>query len=415
MTNINVWVVLLALLVGCGGTPVDGDAGLPSVDTGIWAVDDAGLVLDSETADSGQDSAVEEDGGVVDAGEPADSDVLADGGVDSGTDGGIGSEDATVPDTDTGTDPSVPVAVDVNGDGSCLLTSSNQMWCWGHGLTTPTYIADAVELSGTCGIAADGAVFCWGVSGVTHYPGTDAAVLGPFAYAATTGEVRALGLASPSWTPLTNIDSMPAQYCAIHVDGALTCWDLVNAAAPGQPVDLEFSNFWSAVSGSATYDVVDVARRGAFSTDDIVVCYAWTGSMPGPGGGDGPGVYCATERGTTGSPLIRRGVEVETAGGRTCAVVPEAWFGTEHHPAGTYCLSDRPASLSDTGYWPLNPLPGDDAVGTYTDIIGTDLAVGADHACVMRDGNILCWGSNARGQLGNGTTTPSTTPVVVAW
>ncbi len=40
------------------------------------------------------------------------------------------------------------------------------------------------------------------------------------------------------------------------------------------------------------------------------------------------------------------------------------------------------------------------------------VAIGADHACAIVNGGVRCWGANAHGQLGDGTTTPSS-PVAV--
>jgi alpha-tubulin suppressor-like RCC1 family protein len=46
----------------------------------------------------------------------------------------------------------------------------------------------------------------------------------------------------------------------------------------------------------------------------------------------------------------------------------------------------------------------------------TELALGADHVCALqRSGTIMCWGSNAHGQLGDGTNDRHTSPARVAW
>ena len=42
------------------------------------------------------------------------------------------------------------------------------------------------------------------------------------------------------------------------------------------------------------------------------------------------------------------------------------------------------------------------------------IAVGNAHSCAASaDGTVKCWGLNSKGELGNGSTTSSTTPVVV--
>ena len=43
------------------------------------------------------------------------------------------------------------------------------------------------------------------------------------------------------------------------------------------------------------------------------------------------------------------------------------------------------------------------------------MSAGVQHACSMAsNGSVKCWGANASGQLGNGNTTRSFTPVNVA-
>src|SRR5436309_1495599 len=43
------------------------------------------------------------------------------------------------------------------------------------------------------------------------------------------------------------------------------------------------------------------------------------------------------------------------------------------------------------------------------------IAAGGSHSCaVLANGKVKCWGRNGSGQLGNGTTTNASTPVVVS-
>src|SRR5258708_1315385 len=52
------------------------------------------------------------------------------------------------------------------------------------------------------------------------------------------------------------------------------------------------------------------------------------------------------------------------------------------------------------------------APGVCRATIATKLTAGPNHACALSDvGGVQCWGLNANGELGNGTFSPSDTPV----
>lgn len=109
---------------------------------------------------------------------------------------------------------------------------------------------------------------------------------------------------------------------------------------------------------------------------------------------------------------------IASAGERVCAVTPkglrcagaepEALRGARVTLLGggtsSFCARVEPSSVRCEG------TAGELLVGA--DVVG--LATGAAHACaVSRDGSVSCWGDNGEGQLGDGTRTPSASPVVV--
>lgn len=372
----------LAMLVGCAtelpNTMMMSDAGFAGdgavlVDSGA----DAGVVPDVDSAvvvegDAfvGQDAAVV----VPDAGMGVDAAVIA----DAGTDAYVPPADAPSPRGDV-------AELGVAANTTCVLTSTHQLWCWGGTMTTPTRLADAVALEGTCAIALDGHVFCVG----SNFPGTDATVVAPGGgYVRRSDGVLVMG--SATWTPPSPINALPMPNCGLLNDGTARCWDWTG------PSLTNFVNL-----GAAT----DVARAGAISDNTYRACVHTA-----------TGIRCDTTRGTTGSALLQRGSEIDIAGGRACAVVNASWSGPDDgggssfHDAGVYCTSDMPLVVS-TGYYPFNPLSATDPVGMYTNIVGTQLRVGTSHACLLRAGQVMCWGDGSHGQLGGAATTR--TPVTV--
>ena len=52
------------------------------------------------------------------------------------------------------------------------------------------------------------------------------------------------------------------------------------------------------------------------------------------------------------------------------------------------------------------------AYASFTALTGaTQVAVGSQHSCAVVNGGVQCWGNNSNGQLGNGATSDSTTPI----
>ena len=65
--------------------------------------------------------------------------------------------------------------------------------------------------------------------------------------------------------------------------------------------------------------------------------------------------------------------------------------------------------------WSLTTAVASTVTGTGWRTSSASVATGGSHTCAIRDdGTLWCWGANADGQLGNGTTTPSAAPVKVS-
>ncbi|MFJ4108167.1 RCC1 domain-containing protein [Oerskovia enterophila] len=125
--------------------------------------------------------------------------------------------------------------------------------------------------------------------------------------------------------------------------------------------------------------------------------YCWGDNSSGQIGVGGAAFYTepvAIPPGNAVGPVT----ELELGATGSCAVAGGKGYcwGDTLGPAGT---SSAPVEISG------GAMPAGATV--------TDIAIGAGLGCLLADGAPYCWGANDVGQLGDGTTTPSPTPVAV--
>lgn len=300
-------------------------------------------------------------------------------------------------------------AVSAGSMHTCALTTGGAVKCWGYNgygelgdgtTTSSTKPVDVVGLGSgvaavsaggmhTCAVTTKGAVKCWGNNASGQ--------LGDGVGTSSTKPMDVAGLGSG----VASVSAGGLHTCAVTANGAVLCWGAnlhgqLGSATSHSDKSTTPLNVVGLGSGVATVST-GTFHTCALTTGGAVKC--WGDNTYG-GLGNGATTSSVTPVGVIG---LGSGVFGISAGHQsTCAVT----------------------TGGATGCWGYN-LTGQLGNGTNTDsttsvgVIGVGSGVAAVsagylHACgVTTFGEIKCWGNNPFGELGNGTTTNSNTPVVV--
>src|SRR5437879_6216812 len=262
------------------------------------------------------------------------------------------------------------------------------------GALTPTAVAGGGFHA--CMRLPDGTVQCWGRNNFGQLGNGD----GNLADSSVPVAVRGV----PTATRVVTGDS---HTCALLGDGTVQCWGVGDSGQRGDGTFNNISTVPVAVVGLS--NAVAVAARGYHSCalllgDGTVWC--WGRNVDGQlGNGTRAPVDCSP--GSCGSSTPVR------VGGITGAAAVIAGF---YHT----CALLGDGTVQCWGRNAEGQLGDGSSIGTRapTRVIGITgaLAVsgGFQHTCaLLSDGTVQCWGRNAEGQLGDGTTTSSSTPVRV--
>ncbi len=331
------------------------------------------------------------------------------GGNSVGQLGNGGTADATSPVTPTGLGSGV-VAVAAGNAHTCAITQGGGVKCWGDNLNgqlgdgSSTQRNTPVEVVGlssgvttleagdnhTCAGLASGGVRCWGwgTSGQLGQDGGSSQV-----------PVAVVGL--PAGTTATSIAAGYRHTCATLSNGATYCWGRNNEGQLGignnttsrtavLPVGLGSGSIHTAAGGAHTC----VATAGGPR------CFGLNNAGQLGNGTTANSNVPVEVQGFTGSTATRMAV----GGSHSCGLTPEG---------GVRCWG-----LNQDGQLGIND-PDVNNTTSARSVNGlssgqVEISSGVSHTCSLAsNGSVRCWGANDSGQLGNGTTTKSFTPVAV--
>jgi len=312
---------------------------------------------------------------------------------------------------------------------TCALRSNGTVYCWGQNtygqigdgtntnrhsptqvrLNAGTYLTDAVQVSSggghTCAIRSNGTVWCWGYNPFGQ--------LGNNSITSTTYPVQASGINNAAWVAAGHNHS-----CALLSDNTVWCWgynaygevgdgSTLNRTTPRQVVGPGGSGYLTGVTGLSSGRFHSCALLSDGSA------YCWGDNDNGELG-DGT---------TTSSSIPVRAGEISTAvtvnAGEYHSCVSlqdgtaQCWGAAAFGQVGDGTTADATSPVTVIGPGGYGVLSGVAAIsaggGNWPDGAGSD---NYEHTCaLLSDGTVVSWGQNIYGQLGNGTTTMSISPV----
>lgn len=353
-------------------------------------------------------------------------------------------------------------SVVTGGTASCALTSTGRAYCWGsnsggqlgNGSTssvssTPTAVAGDLTFESLtlatrarygCGLRPDGAAYCWGFNssgqlgdGTANTPHlTPAPVLGGLTFVSlSAGGLHTCGLTVDSlaycWgdnsfgqfgdgtitgspSPVSAAPGMrfkalvadDGYTCGLTSAGAAYCWGLGSVGNLGNG-GTQSSLTPLAVAGGLTFASITAGGFDACGLTAIGEAHCW-----------GFNSFGAVGDGST----TPRAVPTPVTGGRQFTSVR---MGFEHAcgvaVGGTaYCWGSNDQAALGDGTTTHRSVPTPVLGGLRFHIV----SIADYHACGVTEivdgtNDIYCWGDNAAGQLGDGTTTASSVPRKVRW
>ncbi|HZS60403.1 MAG TPA: hypothetical protein VFA43_14115 [Gemmatimonadaceae bacterium] len=309
------------------------------------------------------------------------------------------------------------------GEMACGLTSSSQIWCWGGqvgGLareffrdSLPTIVSGSVTLvnitSGpfhSCGLTKAGDAYCWGQNSFGQLGNGD--TLNMATPVLVQGGHKWSAISAGFW-----------HTCAITTGATPYCWGYPGFGAIGNPVvDTSLKQLTPlAVSGQLSFATISAGAVYTCGVTAFGASYCWGNNAIGQLGDGTDSSRDAPVAVKTPSGVAFTTIAVSRADnvlGTTCGLTSTGaaycWGNSSNGQLGI--ASPPTCNLIGAGKGPF--FCSFTPVAVSGGLTFSALAIGLLHVCgVTTAGAIDCWGGNAFGQLGDGTTTDTYMPTPV--
>ena len=312
--------------------------------------------------------------------------------------------------------------------GVCALASTQAVYCWGSkfpggAFVNPSLASDTLHVKAIAGWGAGdtGGLCMLNVAGTVYCVGDgDRGQMGTGSLAQNSSPKPVSG-----GTTFQSISSGLHAVCGLSSRSAY-CWGSNQNGSLGRNLPVQTPITETAtpapVSGGYEFTSLVVGRTLTCATTADGIAYCWGAGFYGGDAAGGANQSSAPQPNPT--QITQGALRFKTVWGQTgtrdlsgsCGLTTDStaycWGANNSGQVGT---STTLPAVCNTGTGP-NFRCATSPVAVTTTAKFTTLRPGGEHVCgISADHRVLCWGNNASGQLGNNSTTNSSTPVVVQW
>lgn len=313
--------------------------------------------------------------------------------------------------------------------GQCGNACADGLSCGAERCVPPNHVVQVeAAWDSTCALRADGRVFCWGNDRYGADGDWTTRVNDGTAYEVSVGD-RAVGLGAwgsetcarlehgggECWgagAPPTAVPALPriaklVPGCALTLEGEILCWGDHNNL--GQLGNGSTQPSEEPVKVVGIDEAVGLDARCALLAGGNIACWGYDVNIMRDSQ--------ARERGFSSSPVLVKGLPlastVNTDNAVACGISlkdsrPFMWSGNDFEVSWSaaskvVCNNSAACVATPRGTVACGPYVGHtEAIADLTGVIDLSLMIGA--VCAVRDrGDVVCWGTNTLGQLGDGT------------